>query len=157
MDKIRIFLNKHNVIETILYGIFSIPSIFYAVLGLNIYRVSDGIQKESALGLIMIYLSPINNSQVYFLGALGFFSILLSFFVDQLRKAEKGLLDQNLPPNPNIIILNFTSLTVQYFLVFTFLKTDFLIDSLEKIQSLVLLGTVGYFLLNLKNKRKTRQ
>ena len=149
MNHISSFYKKHKPLDNVIYGIFMIPTLFYVTLGLNSCDVT-GFQEERSLELLLIYTIPPAKTQVILLSLLGGLSIILSYFSDFFKKniLKSGM--NNCALSRAQSLSAFLSLSLQYFLLFSFCQSSFLVSDLKDLQKLELFAGVVYAIHSIK-------
>jgi hypothetical protein len=95
---------------------------------------------------------------VIFLGVVGILSLVLYYISLYIKNTEIQDDETTHKGTSLSIFINFISLTIQYFLLFSFLQSDFLPGYLDQLQKMVFFGAVTYTLIinrQQKNKRSS--
>lgn len=142
-------IKKTRIVEIICYALSIVPTVFYVAIMINSFDFT-GLQEEKTLDLSLIYLNPISIGQMYFLGMSGLLSIATSQYLELLKS-----IDIKSESEVTFKVFFIASFIVQQFLLFVFIQSDFLNQTLITVQSASLVGSIfSYFFIIKKHINK---
>jgi hypothetical protein len=138
-----------QILDSVSYGVFMIPTVFYIALASNIYF--NILPPNRVVQLEKLYVGSVSNEHISILGLIGFCSIILSYLVDHIA-AVKERLQSETPSLKMMVFLKFSVSYTQYLLLFMFATSEFVPETLNNLKSLVVLA--GVVLLFKRTARK---
>jgi hypothetical protein len=149
MIKIKDLVIKFGFVRKLLYFIFMVPSIFYTSLSI-ITLLESNVGKSFTI--ISMYQNPIRVDKLYFLGFIAVMSVISSYIINSLSNKNAQLINLSKTDKNMALFSCISVLFVQYYLLFVFTHSIFIIRQLEVIKMITLFSSVIYVFTNNRTK-----